>query len=136
MPTIQQIIAQEMNLPEARVNATLKLLAEGATIPFISRYRKEVTGGMDEVTIFNIAERFDALRELADRKLYILQAIEAQEKLTPELREKIENSYDAAEIEDLYLPYKPKRRTKAQVARENGLEPLAKIIMARHSANP
>ena len=81
MPTIQQIIAQEMNLPEARVNATLKLLAEGATIPFISRYRKEVTGGMDEVTIFNIAERFDALRELADRKLYILQAIEAQEKL-------------------------------------------------------
>lgn len=136
MPTIQQIIAQEMNLPEARVNATLKLLAEGATIPFISRYRKEVTGGMDEVTIFNIAERFDALRELADRKLYILQAIEAQEKLTPELREKIENSYDASEIEDLYLPYKPKRRTKAQVARENGLEPLAKIIMARHSANP
>lgn len=136
MSTIQQIIAQEMNLPEARVNATLKLLAEGATIPFISRYRKEVTGGMDEVTIFNIAERFDALRELADRKLYILQAIEAQEKLTPELREKIENSYDAAEIEDLYLPYKPKRRTKAQVARENGLEPLAKIIMARHSANP
>lgn len=136
MPTIQQIIAQEMNLPEARVNATLKLLAEGATIPFISRYRKEVTGGMDEVTIFNIAERFDALRELADRKIYILQAIEAQEKLTPELREKIENSYDAAEIEDLYLPYKPKRRTKAQVARENGLEPLAKIIMARHSANP
>ena len=136
MPTIQQIIAQEMNLPEARVNATLKLLAEGATIPFISRYRKEVTGGMDEVTIFNIAERFDALRELADRKLYILQAIEAQEKLTPELREKIENSYDAAEIEDLYLPYQPKRRTKAQVARENGLEPLAKIIMARHSATP
>lgn len=135
-PTIQQRIAQELSIPEERVSNTLKLLAEGATIPFISRYRKEVTGGLDEVVIFKIAERFDQLRELADRKIFILQAIEAQNALTTELREKIENTFSPADLEDLYLPYKPKRRTRAQVARENGLEPLAKIIMARNCADP
>lgn len=135
-PTIQQRIAQELSIPEERVSNTLKLLAEGATIPFISRYRKEVTGGLDEVAIFKIAERFDQLRELADRKIFILQAIEAQNALTTELREKIENTFSPADLEDLYLPYKPKRRTRAQVARENGLEPLAKIIMARNCADP
>lgn len=134
--TIQQIIAREMNIPEQRVNATLKLLAEGATIPFISRYRKEATGGLDEVAIFNISERFDTLRELADRKLYIIQAIEAQDKMTDELREKIGETFDPALLEDLYLPFKPKRRTRAQVAKENGLEPLAKIIMSQKCANP
>lgn len=134
--TIQQLISREMNIPEERVNATLKLLAEGATIPFISRYRKEATGGLDEVAIFNISERFDSLRELADRKLYILQTIEAQGALTDELRLLIEQTYDPAILEDLYLPFKPKRRTRAQVARENGLEPLAKIIMSQRCANP
>lgn len=134
--TIQQIIAREMNIPEQRVNATLKLLAEGATIPFISRYRKEDTGGLDEVAIFNISERFDSLRELADRKLYILETIESAGGLTPELRQKIEETYDAPTLEDLYLPFKPKRRTRAQVARENGLEPLAKIVMSQKCANP
>ncbi len=134
--TIQQIIAREMNIPEQRVNATLKLLAEGATIPFISRYRKEATGGLDEVAIFNISERFDSLRELADRKLYILETIENAGALTPELRQKIEETYDAPTLEDLYLPFKPKRRTRAQVARENGLEPLAKIVMSQKCANP
>lgn len=134
--TIQQIIAREMNIPEQRVNATLKLLAEGATIPFISRYRKEATGGLDEVAIFNISERFDSLRELADRKLYILETIESASGLTPELRQKIEETYDAPTLEDLYLPFKPKRRTRAQVARENGLEPLAKIVMSQKCANP
>lgn len=134
--TIQQIIAREMDIPEQRVNATLKLLAEGATIPFISRYRKEATGGLDEVAIFNISERFDALRELADRKLYILQTIEGSGALTDELRRKIEETYDPALLEDLYLPFKPKRRTRAQIARENGLEPLAKIIMSQKCANP
>ncbi len=133
---IQQIIAREMDIPEQRVNATLKLLAEGATIPFISRYRKEATGGLDEVAIFNISERFDALRELADRKLYILQTIEGSRALTDELRRKIEETYDPALLEDLYLPFKPKRRTRAQIARENGLEPLAKIIMSQKCANP
>lgn len=135
-PTIQQRIAQELSIPEERVSNTLKLLAEGATIPFISRYRKEVTGGLDEVAIFKIAERFDQLRELADRKIFILQAIEAQNALTAELREKIEDTFSPTDLEDLYLPYKPKRRTRAQVARENGLEPLAKIIMARNCADP
>lgn len=135
-PTIQQRIAQELSIPEERVSNTLKLLAEGATIPFISRYRKEVTGGLDEVAIFKIAERFDQLRELADRKIFILQAIEAQNALTAELREKIEGTFSPTDLEDLYLPYKPKRRTRAQVARENGLEPLAKIIMARNCADP
>jgi uncharacterized protein len=134
--SIQQIIANEMNIPEARVNATLKLLAEGATIPFISRYRKEVTGGLDEVAIFNISERFDALRELADRKIYILQTIEGQGALTPELKKQIEETFDPALLEDLYLPFKPKKRTRAQIARENGLEPLAKIIMSQKCANP
>lgn len=134
--TIQQIIAREMDIPEERVNATLRLLAEGATIPFISRYRKEATGGLDEVAIFNISERFDSLRELADRKLYILQTIEAAGSLTDELRLKIEETYDPSLLEDLYLPFKPKRRTKAQVARENGLEPLAKILMSQKCANP
>lgn len=134
--TIQQIIAREMEIPEQRVNATLRLLAEGATIPFISRYRKEATGGLDEVAIFNISERFDALRELADRKLYILQTIEGSGALTDELRRKIEETYDPALLEDLYLPFKPKRRTRAQIARENGLEPLAKIIMSQKCANP
>ena len=129
--TIQQIIASELSIPEERVSATLKLLAEGATIPFISRYRKEATGGLDEVAVFRISERFDALRELADRKLYILQTIEAQGAMTPELRDRIEETYDAALLEDLYLPFKPKRRTRAQVARENGLEPLARILMSR-----
>lgn len=134
--TLQQIIAREMNIPEQRVNATLKLLAEGATIPFISRYRKEATGGLNEVAIFNISERFDSLRELADRKLYILETIENAGGLTPELRQKIEETYDAPTLEDLYLPFKPKRRTRAQVARENGLEPLAKIVMSQKCANP
>lgn len=136
IPSIQQIIAAELNIPEERVNATLRLLAEGATIPFISRYRKEATGGLDEVAIFNISERFDALRELADRKLYILQTIEAAGGLTDELRSRIEEVFDPAQLEDLYLPFKPKRRTRAQVARENGLEPLAKIIMSRRCSDP
>jgi uncharacterized protein len=134
--SIQQIIAREMNIPEQRVNATLKLLAEGATIPFISRYRKEATGGLDEVAIFNISERFDALRELADRKIYILQTIETQGALTPELHRQIDETYDPAVLEDIYLPFKPKKRTRAQIARENGLEPLAKIIMSQKCANP
>lgn len=134
--TIQQIIAQEMNIPEQRVNATLKLLAEGATIPFISRYRKEATGGLDEVAIFNISERFDALRDLADRKLYIIQTIESQGAMTDDLRQQIDDTYDAAALEDIYLPFKPKRRTRAKIARENGLEPLAKIIMSQKCANP
>ncbi len=129
------IIAGELNIPEKHVAAALGLLAEGSTIPFISRYRKEATGGLDEVEIFAIQQRFDALQELFKRKEYILQTIEAQGKLTDELRSRIEAAKEFAVLEDMYMPYKAKRRTRAQVARENGLEPLAKIIMSQKSVN-
>ncbi len=131
-----EIIAGELNIPEKHVVAALGLLAEGSTIPFISRYRKEATGGLDEVEIFAIQQRFDALQELFNRKEYILQTIESQGKLTDELRQRIDAAKEFAALEDLYLPYKPKRRTRAQIARENGLEPLAKIIMSQRCADP
>lgn len=131
-----EIIAGELNIPEKHVVAALGLLAEGSTIPFISRYRKEATGGLDEVEIFAIQQRFDALQELFKRKEYILQTIESQGKLTDELRQRIDAAKEFAALEDLYLPYKPKRRTRAQIARENGLEPLAKIIMSQRCADP
>lgn len=114
---------------------TIKLLDEGATIPFISRYRKEATGGLDEVKIQQIAILHEKMQELEKRREYILNAIEEQGKLTPELKQRIESTFDANTLEDIYMPYKPKRRTKAEIARENGLEPLAKIIMAQQSNN-
>jgi len=129
--TIDTIIAIELGLESKYVSAVLNLLEDGATIPFISRYRKEATDNMDEVSIFKIEQRAKELGELAKRKEYILNTIESQEKLTPELRERIEHCFDLNVLEDIYLPYKPKRRTRAQVARENGLEPLAKIIMSQ-----
>ena len=121
-----------MQLPEKHVAACLGLLSEGSTIPFISRYRKEATGGLDEVEIFAIQQRFEALQELFHRKEYILQTIEAQGKLTSEIKERIDAATEFAVLEDIYLPFKPRRRTKAQIARENGLEPLAKMIMAQN----
>lgn len=124
-----------MQLPEKHVAACLGLLSEGSTIPFISRYRKEATGGLDEVEIFAIQQRFEALQELFHRKEYILQTIEAQGRLTPEIKERIENATEFAVLEDIYLPFKPRRRTKAQIARENGLEPLARIVMAQNCGN-
>ncbi len=108
---------------------TIGLLKEGATIPFISRYRKEVTGGLDEVAISQIKDQFDKFTELAKRKETILSSIEEQGKLTAELKKRIEGSWDSTELEDLYLPYKPKRVTKAEIARKKGLEPLAHIIL-------
>lgn len=131
-----EIIAGELNIPEKHVVAVLGLLAEGSTIPFVSRYRKEATGGLDEVEIFAVQQRFDALQELFKRKEYILQTIEAQGKMTEELRRRIDAAKEFAVLEDIYLPYKPKRRTRAQIARENGLEPLAKIIMSQRCADP
>ena len=127
--TIDSIIAIELGLEPKFVSAVLNLLADGATIPFISRYRKEATGNMDEVSIFRIEQRAKELDDLSKRKEYILNTIDSQQKLTPELRDRIEHCFDLNVLEDIYLPYKPKRRTRAQVARENGLEPLAKIIM-------
>lgn len=114
-----------------QIRNTLTLLTEGATIPFVSRYRKEATGGLDEVQIADLKEQHDKLVELSKRKETILKSIEEQEKLTDELRERIENSWDSTELEDIYLPYKPKKRTRAEIAREKGLEPLAKILMAQ-----
>lgn len=135
-PSITAIIASETGIPEKSVAATIKLLQEGATIPFISRYRKEMTGSLDETAIFAIDTRAQELAELADRKAYILDTIEAQEKLTPELEQKIISCLDPNLLEDIYLPFKPRRRTRAQIARENGLEPLAKMIMAQTCADP
>ena len=122
-------ISHSLSLPLQSVSAVLTLLNEGCTIPFISRYRKERTGGLDEVQITDISDLYDRLKELGKRKETILKTIREQEKLTPELESKIRACMDSTELEDIYLPYKPKRRTRAQIAREQGLEPLALAIM-------
>ncbi|HBL60261.1 MAG TPA: RNA-binding transcriptional accessory protein [Cyanobacteria bacterium UBA8803] len=128
MLNIPQLLAQELSLTSSQVENTLSLLAEGATIPFIARYRKERTGSLDEVQLRTIAERYTYLTELEERKATILEAIASQGKLTDELKAKIESCLQKNELEDLYLPYRPKRRTRATVAREKGLEPLAELI--------
>ena len=122
-------ISHSLSLPPQSVSAVLTLLDEGCTIPFISRYRKERTGGLDEVQITDISELYDRLKELGKRKETILKTIREQEKLTTELEARIRACMDSTELEDIYLPYKPKRRTRAQIAREQGLEPLALAIM-------
>ena len=124
-------ISHSLSLPLQSVSAVLTLLNEGCTIPFISRYRKERTGGLDEVQITDISELYDRLKELGKRKETILKTIREQEKLTPELEARIRACMDSTELEDIYLPYKPKRRTRAQIAREQGLEPLALAIMEK-----
>lgn len=130
------LISQSLQLPEGQVARTISLLEEGATIPFISRYRKERTGGLDEVQIAAIKQQMDRLGELARRKETVLSAIEEQGKLTEELRARIEATWDSTALEDLYLPFKPKRMTRAELARRKGLERLAKILMAQNEANP
>lgn len=128
---LSQIIARTLGLREQQVANTIRLLDEGATIPFVSRYRKEATGGMDEVQVAAVKEQNDRLRELRHRKEYVLQTIEEQGKLTDELRERIAGCWDATVIEDIYLPYKPKRHTRAEAARKRGLEPLAEHLLRR-----
>ena len=135
-PEGASFISHSLSLPLQSVSAVLTLLNEGCTIPFISRYRKERTGGLDEVQITDISELYDRLKELGKRKETILKTIREQEKLTPELEAKIRVCMDSTELEDIYLPYKPKRRTRAQIAREQGLEPLALAIMEEASPNP
>ena len=130
------IIATSLELNQTKVANTLALLDEGCTIPFISRYRKEKTGGLDEVQIANISQWKDKLTELAKRKETICKTIDEQGKLTPELKGRIDNTWDSTTLEDIYLPYKPKRRTRAQVARQQGLEPLAQIILLQRESNP
>lgn len=130
---LEQIISQQLQIPLPQVEGTVRLLREGATIPFISRYRKEVTGSLDEVAVGSVRDLLERLTELEARKRTILATIEEQGRLTGELRARIEASWDAAEVEDLYLPYKPRRRTRAAAARERGLEPLANLLMAQHT---
>ena len=131
-----QLIAQRLNLREKQVEQTIALLDEGATIPFISRYRKEATGGLDEVAVAAVAEQHRQLDELEHRKTFVLETIETQGALTDELRARITACWDATEIEDIYLPFKPKRRTRAQMAREKGLEPLAQRLLLRPNSDP
>jgi len=136
MSTIISLISKSLQLSSKNVENTVKLLQEGATIPFISRYRKEFTGGLDEVEIGNIQELNEKFQELEKRKEFILTTIGEQEKLTPELKEQIESCWDNTELEDIYLPYKPKRQTRAEMARKKGLEDLATWLMKQQSASP
>lgn len=131
-----EIIAQNLGIKTTQVTNTIQLFDGGATVPFISRYRKESTGSLDEVQIQQIKEQSEKFTELAKRKETILKTIDEQNKLSSELKSRIENCFDVVELEDIYLPYKPKRRTKATIAREKGLEPLAKIIMKQMERNP
>ena len=135
MEQFSKMIAAAMKLQEHRVENTLKLLQGGATIPFISRYRKEATGGMDEVQISEINDRYEKLCELAKRKETIISTIEELGKMTAELKNRIDNCWDSTELEDIYLPFKPKRKTRAEAARQKGLEPLAIILMMQHENN-
>lgn len=135
MEQFSQMIATALKLPVHRVENTLKLLQGGATIPFISRYRKEATGGLDEVQIGDIHTRYEKLCELAKRKETVLSTIEEQGKLTDALRERITNCWDATELEDMYLPFRPKRKTRAEVARQKGLEPLAMLLLMQRENN-
>jgi protein Tex len=132
---ITEIIADNLGIASGRVVSTLNLINEGATVPFIARYRKERTGSLDEVQILQIKELHEKFTELEKRKETILKTIEEQEKLTPELKSRIENCFDPPELEDMYLPFKPKRRTRATIAREKGLESLAKIMIAQFEKN-
>ena len=131
-----RLIAAALNLQERAVANTLALLEEGCTIPFISRYRKERTGGLDEVQITAISDRFDKLKEIQKRKETVVKTITDLGKMTPELQKRIEDCWDATELEDIYLPYKPKRHTRAQVAREQGLEPLAQLLLLQRERDP
>ena len=131
-----QLIASQLHLPEHAVANTLKLLEEGCTIPFISRYRKERTGGLDEVQITSISDRNERLKDIQKRKETILKTINEQGKMTTELQQRIDECWELTTLEDIYLPYKPKRRTRAQIAREQGLEPLATLLLMQREPNP
>ena len=131
-----RLIAGRLNLSEKNVAGTLALLDEGCTIPFIARYRKERTGGLDEVKITAISDQYDRLKEIEKRKETVVKTITELGKMTPELSHRITECWDATELEDIYLPYRPKRRTRAQVAREQGLEPLAKLLLLQRERDP
>lgn len=126
--SIHRLIAEELGVREQQVVAAVTLLDDGNTVPFIARYRKEVTGALDDTQLRNLESRLGYLRELEDRRAVILRSIEEQGKLTPELAAEIKSADSKTRLEDLYLPYKPKRRTKGQIAIEAGLEPLADLL--------
>ena len=136
MESIFQRIASELNVREQQVASTVQLLDDGATVPFIARYRKEVTDGLDDTQLRNLEERLRYLREMEERRTTILKSIAEQEKLTPELEKDIKEADTKTRLEDLYLPYKPKRRTKGQIAIEAGLAPLADALLADPTLNP
>ncbi len=136
MKSIAQLIAEELNVRVVQVDAAVALLDDKATVPFIARYRKEATGGLDDTQLRTLEERLTYLRDLDDRRCAILKSIEEQGKLTPELAAAIRDAATKARLEDLYLPYKVKRRTKAQIAREAGLEPLAHALWHDPTLNP
>ena len=131
-----RLISSELHLQEHAVENTLKLLDEDCTIPFISRYRKERTGGLDEVQITPISNRLEQLQEIAKRKDTVVKTITELGKMTPELQQRIDNCWESTVLEDIYLPYKPKRRTRAQVAREQGLEPRAQLLLLQRDPDP
>ena len=133
---ITQILTSELSATAAQITAAVALLDDGATVPFIARYRKEATGGLDDSQLRTLEERLTYLRELEERKQTVLKSIAEQGKLTPELQAAIEAADNKTALEDLYLPYKPKRRTKAQIARENGLHPLADSLLAVQNQDP
>ena len=136
MNIIARLIAERLNIAEKNVDGTLQLLDEGCTIPFIARYRKERTGGLDEVQISAISDQYERLKELQKRKETVLKTISEQGKMTPELEKRINDTWESTTLEDIYLPYRPKRRTRAQVAREKGLEPLAKMLLLQRERDP
>ncbi|MDR0421845.1 MAG: RNA-binding transcriptional accessory protein [Proteiniphilum sp.] len=136
MTHIHTLISQSLHIPAGSVENCIRLLEQGATIPFVSRYRKEATGGLDEVKIAAVSELYGKYTELEKRKEYILKTLSEHEKLTPELRKQISECRDSTTLEDIYLPYKPKRQTRAETARRNGLEPLAKWLTAQHTGSP
>src|SRR5512146_3144200 len=133
MATHVSIIAKELNVSESQVTACAALLDEGATVPFISRYRKEATGSLDDVQVTAVRDRLAQLRELDKRKEAILKSLEEQGKLTDELKVKVLAADTMTVLEDIYLPYRPKRRTRAMVAREKGLEPLAQKLFSQEA---
>ncbi len=136
LPSIEQRLASEIAARTEQVSAAIALLDEGATVPFIARYRKEATGGLDDTQLRLLEERLRYLRELESRREAILASIEEQGKMTPQLKDAILRAEDKTHLEDLYLPYRPKRRTKAQIAAEAGLEPLADALLGDPSLDP
>ncbi len=136
MLNIAQKIAHELSVKQTQVDAAISLLDEGSSVPFVARYRKEATGGLDDAQLRDLEERLGYLREMEDRRQVILKSIQEQEKLTPELESSILDAETKSQLEDLYLPYKPKRRTKAQIAREAGLQPLAEMLLSDPQLTP